>query len=161
MRQTGFTLLELIVTIAVAAIILALGVPSFLSSIHHQQVVSVTENFEQDVAWVRGQAISGASTATLTLQTNCSWVASTGSAADAQHSMSVAQLATDSPGITCQSVPSGGLTLNFNNLGLVTPTSTNTTMPANTITFAPNPGVPISIEVFGSGAIVEDPQNVS
>jgi len=156
MRQTGFTLLELIVTIAVAAIILALGVPSFLSSIRHQQVVSVTENFEQDVAWVRGQAISGASAATLTLATDCSWVASTGSpAADAQHSMSAAQLATDSPGITCQNVPGGGLLLSFDNLGLVQSTTTNT------ITFAPSPGLPVSIEVFGSGAIVEDPQHVS
>ncbi|MHB8390692.1 MAG: GspH/FimT family pseudopilin [Acidobacteriaceae bacterium] len=156
MRQPGFTLLELLITIAVGAILLAIAVPSFLSSIHSQQVASVAENFEQDIAWVRGQAISGASSATLTLATDCSWVASTGSAADTQHSMSTAQLAKDSPGLTCN-VPTGGLALSFTNLGLVKTTNAST----STITFVSGTSLPVSVEVFGSGAIVEDPQHAS
>ncbi len=146
------------VTILVAAILLVVAVPSFLSSIHGQQVVSVMETFEQDVAWARGQAISGAVSPMLTLNTNCSWTVSTGSPADSNHSMTPAQLAHDAPGITCSGIPATGyLQLQFDPMGMVQ-TNSNT---YNTVTFTPASGLSSSVMIFGSGVLLGNPKNAS
>ncbi len=159
MRGNGFTLIELMVTIMVAAILLVLAMPSFLSSIHGQQVSSVLQNFEQDVAWVRGQAVSGVSPASLTLNTDCSWSVSIGTstaAVEADHSMTTTQLAQDAPTIKCSGIPSGGLTLSFNTLGMV-----NSPGSTGIITFTPATGLSSSVEIFGSGVLVGNPQHAS
>ncbi|MHB8409460.1 MAG: prepilin-type N-terminal cleavage/methylation domain-containing protein [Acidiferrobacterales bacterium] len=155
MRQNGFTLIELLITILVAAILATLAMPSFLSSIHGAQATSVAETFEQDVAWVRGQAVSGA-TASLSLATDCSWTASVDSATDAPHSMTPQQIAHDAPTLSCAGIPANGLTLSFDSLGLVDPVVSN-----GIVTFTPGAGLPTSVEIFGSGVIVEDPAHAS
>ncbi len=157
MRRNGFTLIELMVTIAVAAVLLTLAMPSFLSSIRGQQVTSVTQNFEQDVAWVRGQAVSGASPAQITLNTNCSWSVLIGSNVDLGHSMSYAQLTHNAPTITCSGFASSApLTLSFDSLGMMQSSAST-----NIITFTPATGLSSSLEIFGSGVIVGDPQHAS
>jgi len=156
-KTRGFTLIELLIAILIAVILLTAAIPSFLSSVHGQQTANVAQTFVQDVAWVRGQAISGAATASLTLSDNCAWQVRIGSAADTAHSMSATQLRSDAPTLSCTGIPAAGLAFSFDSLGLVDPPPASNSV----ITFTPGVGLPVSLEVFGSGVIVENPQHAS
>ncbi|WP_291014433.1 GspH/FimT family pseudopilin [Hydrogenophaga sp.] len=56
-KQAGFTLVELLVTIAVAAVILAFGVPSFQASIASNRLTSLTNDMVGTLAQARSEAI--------------------------------------------------------------------------------------------------------
>ncbi|MDQ5910155.1 MAG: type fimbrial biosis protein FimT [Pseudomonadota bacterium] len=55
--QKGFTLLELIVTLAVAAIVLTMGVPSFQALIRNSRLVTLTNEFIGAMHLTRSEAI--------------------------------------------------------------------------------------------------------
>ncbi|MBT8090455.1 MAG: GspH/FimT family pseudopilin [Gammaproteobacteria bacterium] len=56
-RERGFTLIELIVTLAVAAIILSVGVPSFRGVIMDNRLVSQANQFVTSVKMARSAAV--------------------------------------------------------------------------------------------------------
>lgn len=56
-RHSGFTLIELMVAIAVAAIILTVGIPSFISTINGARITSATNDFLVELAYARTEAI--------------------------------------------------------------------------------------------------------
>lgn len=55
--KSGFTLIELIIAIAVAAILLSAGVPSFLGAIERNRLKSVGEAIYADLQFIRSEAI--------------------------------------------------------------------------------------------------------
>lgn len=57
-RQRGFSLLELMTTIAVVAILLAIAVPSLRDVIHRNQVSSASNELLASLAYARTEAIS-------------------------------------------------------------------------------------------------------
>jgi len=57
MRVSGFTLIELIVAVAVLAITLALGVPSFRDLIVNNRLVTQANDLLLDLVKIRGEAI--------------------------------------------------------------------------------------------------------
>lgn len=57
MRQSGFTLLELMITVAIAAILLAVAIPSFQSVMASNRITSQTNNFVADLALARSEAL--------------------------------------------------------------------------------------------------------
>ena len=72
----GFTLMELLVTMAVAAILLAIAVPNFQSFFNRNRVVTVTNDFITAVNYARSEAIKGGAITTLCMSS--SGVACTG-----------------------------------------------------------------------------------
>lgn len=56
-QQAGFTLVELIVTIAVLAILLAVAVPSFISSLETNRISSFLQEASGAVRYTRSEAI--------------------------------------------------------------------------------------------------------
>jgi type IV fimbrial biogenesis protein FimT len=56
-RHNGFSLLELMVTITVAAILLAIAVPSFRDVIHRNQVTAGSNDVLASLAYARSEAI--------------------------------------------------------------------------------------------------------
>ncbi|MGB5447443.1 MAG: GspH/FimT family pseudopilin, partial [Woeseiaceae bacterium] len=56
-RNSGFTLLELMVTLAVAAIILSVGVPSFRGVIMDNRLVSQSNQFVTSIKMARSAAV--------------------------------------------------------------------------------------------------------
>jgi len=57
LRQRGFSLIELIVVISIAAILLALGVPSFRSLLQNQKMTSTVNDFFSAINLTRSEAI--------------------------------------------------------------------------------------------------------
>jgi len=57
MRQRGFSLLELMITITVMAILLVIAVPSFQSAIHRNEVSSASNNLLASLSYARTEAI--------------------------------------------------------------------------------------------------------
>jgi len=55
-RQTGFTLLELMITIAVVAILIALAYPSMTAFLQRDQAVAQSNNLRAGLQFARGQA---------------------------------------------------------------------------------------------------------
>ena len=53
----GFTLIELMITIAVAAILLSIGIPMIGSFLVNDQTQSAAGRFEQNLQWARAEAI--------------------------------------------------------------------------------------------------------
>jgi type IV fimbrial biogenesis protein FimT len=64
-RQTGFTLMELLFTIAVAAIILSVGVPGFMSFIDNNRAVTHTNDLVTALNLGRSEATRRGSTITV------------------------------------------------------------------------------------------------
>ena len=56
-RQPGFTLIELLVTMVVAGIVLTLGIPSALTMMRNNQLVSKANDFLNTVHFARSEAI--------------------------------------------------------------------------------------------------------
>jgi type IV fimbrial biogenesis protein FimT len=55
--QTGFTLLELLVVVAIAGILATLAAPSFNTMLERRRLVSATEAVLSDLRWTRSEGI--------------------------------------------------------------------------------------------------------
>ena len=56
-RQRGFTLIELMVTVSIAAILLAIGIPSFSKLIANNRIANQTNEFVGALSLARGEAV--------------------------------------------------------------------------------------------------------
>lgn len=148
-QSTGFTLIELMVTISVIAIMLALAMPSMNTTISNSRDRGVVQKFSQDYDWLRSKA--GSSTVTLTINADCSWQASVNNVADAAHSMAAADLAAIKSTVTCAGSGATPLalpaTLSFNAQGFETG-------PTGGLTFRAANGQAWPLQILYSGSIV-------
>ena len=146
-RWQGFSLIELLVTVAIIGVMFALGAASFGSTVRKARERTIVQKFVGDVAWARGLAsrkgvnVTGASRVQIVLGADCTWATTTPLAAASSgeqtaHSMSAAEIAAQSAGIACAG--SNGLalpaTFTFNADGSVS-TSGNITFTGTTETW--------------------------
>jgi len=73
MRQAGFTLIELVVTIAVLVAVSTIAIPAFQSSIGNAQIRTVTESIRNGLQQARAEAIKRNARVRFTLQANSAW----------------------------------------------------------------------------------------
>ena len=67
---SGFTLIELMVTLGVAAILLAIAVPSFQTVFNSNRVIAVTNDYITALNYARSQAVKGGAITTLCMSNN-------------------------------------------------------------------------------------------
>ncbi len=158
--ERGFTLVELMFTLLVMAILLAVAVPSFLSVLQGQHGTDLANQFAQDMAWAQGEALSG-QVVQIVLTVNGSWTTTENGQAVPDHSLSMAQLQADDPGATCTLQPatagassSCAATLSFDSLGIVSGA------PVGVVQYHVGSSVS-SFQVFASGAVVPNPTYAS
>ena len=68
--QRGFTLIELIVVVALTAILLILVAPSFIDQMGRRQIEGAATELTSDLQFARSQAVDGGSSATTVLTTS-------------------------------------------------------------------------------------------
>lgn len=132
-------MIELMVTIAIIAIALALGVPYFNNATTGAKERGVIAKLQQDFAWARTAAgvsdanslnVSGASGLPVIRVTmfstagSCDWTMSVNGHTDPAHSMTTAQLSSSTPGLSCpagtgSSALSQPVTFSFSSQGTV------------------------------------------
>ena len=151
----GFTLIELMVTIAIAAIMGLLVVPNLISMVDSGKTSVLVNKFPQDVAWARNQAVTTQQSVSMALSTTgCDWTTTVGSNAVAEHSMSNAS--TQYPGVQCTitTPPSSG-SLFFTPQGLVTDGPGGSPVsPTITITVTAARGQTWILQMLASGTVI-------
>lgn len=63
--QSGFTLVEVVVTLAVAGIIIGMAIPSFRELIANSRLTTTTNNLVASISYARSEAIKRAQTVTV------------------------------------------------------------------------------------------------
>jgi prepilin-type N-terminal cleavage/methylation domain-containing protein len=66
-KSVGFTLIEMMVTIAIAALLGLMVVPNLVSMVDSGRTSVLVNKFPQDVAWARNQAVTTQQPVTITL----------------------------------------------------------------------------------------------
>lgn len=74
-RISGITLIELMVTVAVLAIVVTIGIPSFQSLIRNNQVIGDNNTILSMIALARSEAIRGNQSIVLSMTQDTSWEA--------------------------------------------------------------------------------------
>lgn len=73
MKYTGFTLIELIVTLAVISVLLTMGIPQFQSMSANSRLTTVINSLTGDLAFARTEAIKRGTTTTVTATNVSDW----------------------------------------------------------------------------------------
>jgi type IV fimbrial biogenesis protein FimT len=73
LKGSGFTSLELMIVIAIIAILAALAVPSFKTTLEKQRITSAAEAVLADVRWARAEAIKRNKKVRVTFTPGGSW----------------------------------------------------------------------------------------
>lgn len=123
----GFTLIELAVTLAVVVLLGILVVPDLITTVDAGRTAVLVNQFPQDVAWARNQAVTTQQRVHMTLGPGCAWSIQTGAyqadgstqwTTQSAHSMTPAQVAAQFPNVSCPTL-AAALTVNFNGQGFL------------------------------------------
>ena len=157
----GFTLIEMMVTIAVAAILGLLVVPNLVNMVDAGRTSVLVNKFPQDVAWARNQAVTSQKPVQVLLTglaaNNCTWETQIGAyqadgtvawTTDTEHSITTAQQQASYPNASCTTASGTASTLSFNALGQITNGN------APTITVKDAHGQTWTLQVLASGTVL-------
>lgn len=139
-RADGFTLIELMITIAIFAITLTFGVSSYRSWVLNNQIRNAAESISNGIMLARAEAVKCNANVAFTIGTGSSWTVTHADACGNQPAGSVLQARSSSEGsknVTVSTAPVAVSptpptnTITFNNLGIVVPNADTSATPTN------------------------------
>ena len=118
--QRGFSLVELMVTLTIGALLLVLAVPYFGKATKQANERKVKQQLVQDITWARGAAgaadqksldsslASGTPTVTLQVNADCTWTTKISGTANSAHTLTATPTA-----MACAPAATGGVASNM------------------------------------------------
>jgi prepilin-type N-terminal cleavage/methylation domain-containing protein len=117
-RQSGFTLVELLVAVAVSLVLLAVGAPSFLAWLPTMRLSSAARQVATDLQAARMKAISQNASFTVTFNTGAgtySYGADSRDIPEQYPGISIASVSPSNPVFTPRGTANGSVTITLNN----------------------------------------------
>jgi type IV fimbrial biogenesis protein FimT len=129
-QTSGFTLVELMVTVAVIAILMNIALPSFNNMMRSARIRAAAEAVANGLQKARGEAIAQNKNVEFVLGTDTSWTVQLAGGAIIQ-----TRPASEGPSdVTRTVIPAGANKVTFNNLGRVVTPNADGSLPLTTIT---------------------------
>ena len=121
-KQSGVTLIELLIAIAILSILLAIAVPNFGSWLQNTQIRTATESIKNGLQLARAEAIRRNEPVSFILAstTSTAWTVITVAGTQIQQRLS----SDGSPNVTAVVTPATGTTVTYNRLGRISNTAT-------------------------------------
>ena len=139
-RTKGFTLMELMITLAIAAILMGMGMPSYYRFAKRQTITNETNNMISDLHFARLHAINNGVTVKVTSNNGVNW----------QGGWTITNAATTTVLLQKQAIP-GGVTM-VGNVGVIEFTS---------IGGLPITGPPVTITVAHTDVAAQSNVNIN
>jgi type IV fimbrial biogenesis protein FimT len=115
-RSSGFTLIELMITLAIFSITMTLGVSSYRTWVQNTQIRNAAESIQNGMQRARAEAVKRNANVAFTLGVNSSWTIRVVSSGEVVESRSGNE---GSKNVTVTVTPVGATTVTFSNLGAV------------------------------------------
>lgn len=159
-RATGFTLIEMMVVVAIAVIVMTLGLPSYRVWVQNTQVYNAAESALSGLQKAKAEAVKRNASVQFVLGTNPAWTIQLPASA-------VIETATNqgAKNVTSTATPSGATTVTFGNLGGIVANAdgsaslTQIDFNSAVLTTARNLRVTIGVNGVGSGVRMCDPSS--
>ena len=157
-HQRGFSVIELMVTIAIAGLMLTLAMPYFGRATTQANERRIKQQLVQDFTWARGAAgaadqksldsslASGTPTVTMTINANCTWTTKISTNTNSAHTLAATPTTMACAPATTGGVPTLPVTITFSPQGFVDKAGT-LVMTGTTQTY--------QLQLLYSGSVIE------
>lgn len=125
-KSLGFSLIELMVSVVIMAILMTLAVPGFQTWLQNSQIRNAAESIQNGLQRARAEAVGRNTDVTFVLGAGSSWVIGVVSSGEVVESRSASE---GSRNVTVAVTPAGSATVTFNNLGSVRVTNADASAP--------------------------------
>ena len=135
MKRTsrGFSVLEVMVVVAIIGILLSVGVPSFFNYTQNMQIRSAAEQITAGLQIAKNEAIRRNSQAELALSNNTGWTITEVTSAGVRNVLQSRNANEGSVNVTGAFLPAGTTTVTFNGMGRVVSVNDDGTPPLTQI----------------------------
>ena len=117
-KSSGMSLIELIIGVAILAIVMGIGAPSFWQWARNIQIKNAAESVTNGIQRARAEAVARNANVAFTLAADSSWTVSVVNPASVIESKPASE---GSQNTTLAILPAGATTLTFNNYGVAVP----------------------------------------
>lgn len=129
-RQSGFTLIELMIAVVILGILASFAIPNFRSWMQNTQIRNAAESIANGLQRARAEAVSRNTRVAFVLNADSSW--NIGVVAPASAIASSSNEGAKDAAVNV--LPAGATTITFNNLGgIVTPTNADGSAPISQV----------------------------
>jgi len=118
-KSAGFTITELMITIAILGVLVGIALPSFSQMLRNYQTRSAAESVANGLQRARAEAVSRNSSMQFVLGTGTAWTVDYVTKPVPTDPPLDSRPSTDSPYATLSTTPAGATTITYNNLGQV------------------------------------------
>ena len=159
--QRGFSVIELMVTLAIAALMITLAVPYFGKATTQANERRVKQQLVQDITWARGAAgaadqksldsslASGTPTVTLTINADCTWTTKVSGNTNSAHTLATTPTAMSCAPAATAGVPTLPATFTFTPQGFLSSTASSGTLVLTGTTTS------YRLQILYSGSVIE------
>jgi type IV fimbrial biogenesis protein FimT len=150
-KSAGFSLIELMVTVAVLGTLVAVGMPSFTRMIRNAEIRSAAESVSTGIQRARAEAVSRNARVQFVLGTGTSWTVDYVTKPVPTDPPLDSRASAESLNATRSVLPVAATTVTFNQLGQIVTPNPDNSLPLAQVTFTATGGNQTLLVMIGAG----------